>query len=46
MDNVLFNDLLASTREAKEILAKETAPRRTFYVEKRNVKEIPTKVID
>jgi len=46
MDNALFNDLLASVREAKEILAKKTAPRRTFYVEESNVKKVPTKVID
>jgi len=43
MDDTLFNDLLASTKEAKEILAKKTAPSRTFYVEEPNAKEIRTK---
>jgi len=43
MDDTLFNDLLASTKEAKETLAKKTAPSRTFYVEEPNAKEIRTK---
>jgi len=43
MDDTLFNDLLASTKEAKEILAKKTAPSRTFYVEEPNAKEIRAK---
>ncbi len=43
MDEKLFNDLLASTKEAKEILAKKTNPSRTFYVEEPNAKEIRTK---
>jgi len=43
MDDTFFNDLLASTKEAKEILAKKTAPSRTFYVEEPNAKEIRTK---
>jgi len=43
MDDTLFNDLLASTKEAKEILAKKTAPSRTFYIEEPNAKEIRTK---
>jgi hypothetical protein len=42
----IINDLLASTKEGKEILAKKTAPSRTFYVEESNVKKILTKVID
>ena len=40
MDDALFNELLASTKEAKEILTKKTAPSRTFYVEEPNAKEI------
>lgn len=43
MDDTLFNDLLASTKEAKEILAQKTAPSRTFYIEEPNAKEIRTK---
>lgn len=46
MDDTLFNDLLASMKEVKEILAKKIAPSRTFYLEEPNVKKIPTKVID
>ncbi|CAA6801889.1 MAG: Transcriptional regulator [uncultured Sulfurovum sp.] len=43
MDDALFNDLLASTKEAKEILAKKTAPSRAFDVEEPNAKEIRSK---
>lgn len=43
MDDKLFSELLASTKEAKEILAKKTAPSRTFYIDKPNAKEIRSK---
>lgn len=43
MDDTLFNELLASTKEAKEILAKKTAPSRTFYIDEPNAKEIRSK---
>ena len=40
MNDTLFNELLTSTKEAKGILSKKTAPSRTFYVEEPNAKEI------
>ncbi len=43
MDDKLFNELLASTKEAKKILAKKTAPSRTFYIDEPNAKEIRLK---
>jgi len=43
MDERLFNELLVSTKEAKEILQKKTAPSRTFYIEEPNAKEIRSK---
>ncbi len=43
MDDKLFDELLASTKEAKEILAKKTAPSRTFYIDEPNAKEIRSK---
>ena len=43
MDDRLFDELLASTKEAKEILAKKKSPSRTFYIEEPNAKEIRSK---
>jgi len=43
MDDKLFDELLASTKEAKEILSKKMAPSRTFYIEEPNAKEIRSK---
>ena len=43
MDDKLFNELLASTKEAKEILTKKTAPNRIFYIDEPNAKEIRSK---
>ena len=43
MDDKLFDELLASTKEAKEILAEKTAPSRTFYIDEPNAKEIRSK---
>jgi len=43
MDDKLFNELLASTKEAKEILTKKIAPSRTFYIDEPNAKEIRSK---
>ena len=43
MDDKLFNELLASTKEAKAILSKKTAPSRIFYIEEPNAKEIRSK---
>ena len=43
MDDTLFNELLASTKEAKEILATKTTPSRTFYIDEPNTKEIRSK---
>ena len=43
MDDKLFDELLASTKEAKEILSKKTVPSRTFYIEEPNAKEIRSK---
>ena len=43
MDNRLFEELLASTKEAKGILAKTKAPSRTFYIDQPNAKEIRSK---
>ena len=43
MDDKLFNELLASTKEATEILSKKIAPSRSFYIEEPNAKEIRSK---
>jgi putative transcriptional regulator len=43
MDDKLFNELLASTKEAKEILTKKISPSRTFYIDEPNAKEIRSK---
>ena len=43
MDDRLFDDLLDSAKEAKEILAKKKSPNRTFYIEEPNAKEIRSK---
>lgn len=43
MDDTSFDALLASTKEAKEILAKKKSPNRTFYIEEPNAKEIRAK---
>jgi len=43
MDGTSFEALLASTKEAKEILAKKKSPNRTFYIEEPNAKEIRSK---
>jgi len=43
MDDTSFDVLLASTKEAKEILAKKKSPSRTFYIEEPNAKEIRSK---
>ena len=43
MDDTSFDVLLASTKEAKEILAKKKKPSRTFYIEEPNAKEIHSK---
>jgi len=43
MDDKSFDALLASTKEAKEILAKKKSPNRTFYIEEPNAKEIRKK---
>ena len=44
MDEKTFNDLLASTAEAKDILAKKIAPSRSFIIDEPNAKEIRTKL--
>ena len=43
MDDRSFDALLASTKEAKEILSKKKSPNRTFYIEEPNAKEIREK---
>jgi len=43
MDEKSFDALLASTKEAKEILSKKQSPSRTFYIEEPNAKEIRSK---
>ena len=43
MDDKIFNELLDSTKEAKEILKKNVAPSRTFYIEEPNAKDIRKK---
>lgn len=43
MDDKLFDDLIASTKEAKDILFKKKSPSRTFYIEEPNAKEIRSK---
>ena len=44
MDEKTFNDLLASTAEAKDILAKKIAPSRSFIIDEPNAKEIRGKL--
>ena len=43
MDDKSFEALLASTKEAKEILSKKRTPNRSFYIEEPNAKEIRAK---
>ena len=43
MDDKLFDELLVSAKEAKEILSKKIAPSRTFYIDEPNAKEIRSK---
>ena len=43
MDDKLFNELLASIKENKEILTKKIAPSHTFYIDELNAKEICSK---
>ena len=43
MNDELFNELLISTKEAKNILSKKIAPSRTFYINEPNAKEIRSK---
>ena len=43
MDSKSFEELLASAKEAKEILAKKSKPSRSFYIEELNAKEIRKK---
>ena len=43
MEDKLFNKLLASTKEASEILSKKTEASRTFYIDEPNAKEIRSK---
>jgi len=43
MNDTSFEDLLTSTKEAGEILAKKKSPNRTFYIEEPNAKEIRAK---
>ena len=43
MDDKSFDALLASTKEAKEILSKKQKPSRIFYIEEPNAKEIRSK---
>ena len=43
MDSKSFEELLASAKEAKEILAKKRKPSRSFYIEEPNAKEIRKK---
>lgn len=43
MDDKLFNELLVSTKEAKEILSKKREPSRRFYIYEPNAKEIRSK---
>jgi putative transcriptional regulator len=40
MDDKAFDTLLASTKEAREILDKKRTPSRRFYIEDPNAKEI------
>jgi len=43
MDDKMFDKLLASTKEAKEILNKNITPTRTFYIEEPSAKDIRKK---
>ncbi len=43
MDDKLFDELLVSTQEAKEILDKKKTPNRVFYIDEPNAKDIRSK---
>ena len=43
MDDNLFDELLVSTKEAKEILDKKKTPNRVFYIDEPNAKDIRSK---
>jgi len=43
MDDKLFDSLIQSTKEAKDILAHKKAPNRSFYIDEPNAKEIRNK---
>ena len=43
MDDKTFNELLNSTKEAKQILAKKVTPSRTFYIDEPDAKQIRAK---
>jgi len=43
MDDKAFNELLNSTKEAKQILGKKVAPCRTFYIDEPDAKQIRAK---
>ncbi len=43
MESKSFEELLASIKEAKEILSKKRSPNRNFYIDEPNVKEIRSK---
>ncbi len=43
MDDKAFNELLNSTKEAKQILDKKAAPSRTFYIDEPDAKQIREK---
>ena len=43
MDEKLFEQLLNSTREAKEILTEKVSPSRTFYIDEPDAKKIRQK---
>ena len=43
MDDKAFNELLNSTKEAKQILTKKVTPSRTFYIDEPDAKQIREK---
>ena len=43
MDDKIFNELLNSTKEAKQILSKKATPSRTFYIDEPDAKQIREK---
>ena len=43
MDDKIFNELLNSTKEAKQILGKEAIASRTFYIDEPDAKQIRAK---